>query len=105
MGSIALFYYSATHTFLIIALALIGTGIGLTSAPLSTTATTSVPHESVGFASSLLNLTRNIAGVFFIAVLTILLAAQFSYQLLFVLCMFGTLATLVPSMVLKKSTI
>ena len=105
MGSIALLYHSATHTFLIVALALVGVGIGLTSAPLSTTATTAVAHESVGFASSLLNLTRNIAGVFFIALLTILLAAHFSYQVLFVLCMIGTLVTLFPSMILKKSTL
>lgn len=104
MGSIALFYNSPTHTFLIVALALIGAGIGLTSAPLSTTATTAVAHESVGFASSLLNLARNIAGVFFIAILTILLAINFSYQWLFLICALASLCTLAPSLVLKRST-
>ncbi len=103
MGSIVLFYNSATHIFLIVALSLIGAGIGLTSAPLSTTATTAVAHESVGFASSLLNLTRNIAGVFFIAILTIFLAMHVSYQILFLFCAIASLCTLVPALVLKRS--
>lgn len=103
MGSIVLFYNSTSHLFLGVALAFIGTGIGLTSAPLSVTTTTSVPHEMVGFASSLLNLTRNIAGVFFIAILTILLSIGISYQILFSVCAVGTLCTLLPSMVLRKA--
>jgi len=105
MGGIALFYNSPSHTFLIVALGLIGAGIGLTSAPLSTTATTAVAHEQVGFASSLLNLTRNIAGVFFIAILTILLAMNVSYQILFAVCAIAALCTLGPSLVLRRSTI
>ncbi|MES2216369.1 MAG: DHA2 family efflux MFS transporter permease subunit [Patescibacteria group bacterium] len=104
MGSIAAFYYSPNHIFLIIALALIGAGIGCTSAPLSTTATTSVKKEFVGFASSLLNLTRNIAGVIFIAILTILLSMGISYQWLFAICAVAALCTLIPSIVLKRNT-
>ncbi len=103
MISIVLFYHSPSHVFLVIALGLIGAGIGLTSAPLSTTATTAVAHESVGFASSLLNLTRNIAGVFFIAILTILLAVHVSYQWLFLLCAIAALCTLTPALILKRS--
>lgn len=104
MGCIVLFYNSSTRVFLLIAQALIGAGIGLTSAPLSTTVTTSVGHESVGLASSLLNLTRNIAGVFFIAILTILLAMNFSYQTLFLLCAIASLCTLWPSIILRRAT-
>ncbi len=105
MGSIVIFYTSASHTFLVIALGLIGAGIGLTSAPLSTTATTAVSHDSVGFASSLLNLTRNIAGVFFIAILTVLLTIHFSYNHLFLICAIATFCTLFPSLILKRATL
>lgn len=96
---------SVAGPMLVFALACIGAGIGLTSAPLSTTATTSVPHELVGFASSMLNLSRNIAGVFFVAILSILLANHVQYQLLFFLCAIAALMTLIPSLVLKRATI
>jgi EmrB/QacA subfamily drug resistance transporter len=105
MAGMALFYDAPTHLFIVIALGLIGAGIGLTSAPLSTTATTSVPHESIGFASSLLNLSRNIAGVFFIAIITILLATHVSYKTLFIVCAIAALCTMVPAMVLKKAVV
>jgi MFS family permease len=104
IGFLALFYDLQSMPVIIIAMALVGTGCGLTSAPLSTTATTAVPHESVGFASSLLNLTRNIAGVLFVAVITILLAATGSYRFLFLLCAIASLFTIIPSLILKKST-
>jgi EmrB/QacA subfamily drug resistance transporter len=104
MGILALFYYVHSPVILIVAMGLVGAGCGLTSAPLSTTTTTAVPPESVGFASSLLNLTRNIAGVIFIAIITILLATTGSYRLLFFLCAIMSLVTFLPSFALKKST-
>ncbi len=103
MVSLVLFYNSISHVPILIAMGIIGAGIGITSAPLSTTATTAVAHEDIGFASSLLNLTRNIAGVFFIAIITILLASGFSYANLFLLCSFAAVLTLIPALVLKRS--
>ncbi len=104
MASIAFFYNAPSYTLFVFALALVGMGIGLTSAPLSVTATTAVAQESIGITSSLLNLSRNIAGIFFVAILTIFLALGFSYQSLFFFCAMLALFTLWPSMILRRAT-
>ena len=103
MATLAILYNAGIYAIIYIALGVVGIGIGLTSAPLSATATTCVAHEDVGMVSGLLNLARNISGVFFIAILTVLLALNISYQVLFVVCTIACLGTLIPSLVLRKS--
>jgi MFS family permease len=99
------FYDPSNKIFLSLSLSLIGIGIGLTSASLSTTATTSVPHTDIGVASSFLNLVRNLAGVFFVSAISILLHLDFSYTFLFVFCSVAIALTLFPLYNLKKAHI
>jgi len=68
---------------MIVGVVLMGCGLGLTSAPLTTEVTSSVGHKQVGVASGLLNLTRNISGVFGIAFLSTLITSGFSYSFVF----------------------
>jgi EmrB/QacA subfamily drug resistance transporter len=105
MGILYYFYTWPNHVLILCALGLIGAGIGVTSAPLSTTTTTAVRADSVGMASSLLNLIRNIAGVFFIAILTILLSFNISYQILFGVCAIAMFCTFIPAFILRKAVI
>ena len=96
---------SVNFVLLIIALGLMGAGIGLTSAPLSMAVTTAVVHELVGFASGLLVLIRNIGGIFFIAAFSVLLTAHVPYQALFALCAIIALGTLWPTLVLRRASV
>jgi EmrB/QacA subfamily drug resistance transporter len=74
----------ATVWSMIVPLALVGIGLGITSAPISSATTSSVPHSEIGMASALLNLCRNIGGAFGIALYTILLSLHWPYHTLFI---------------------
>ena len=59
---------------LMLPLVVFATGLGLGMAPITATATNSVPDNEVGVASAVLNLTRNIAGAVGIAFFSTILA-------------------------------
>jgi EmrB/QacA subfamily drug resistance transporter len=75
----------ATIYSMILPLALVGIGLGVTSAPISSATTSSVAHEEIGMASGLLNLFRNVGGAFGIAFYAVLMSFGISYNVLFII--------------------
>lgn len=83
-GYALLALFEAQHGYLIAffpALLLIGLGMGLTVAPLTTTVIGSVAPDHVGIASGINNAVSRIAGLLAIAALTVLLAAVYDFSL------------------------
>jgi hypothetical protein len=63
-----------------------------------------VPHHEIGMAAGLLNLTRNLAGVFGVALFNILLNLKLSYMTLFLISSCLMLGGVAVASILKESS-
>lgn len=94
---------STTFVGMLPAFILMGSGLGLGMAPITTAATSCVPHSEVGVASGLLNLTRNISGVFGIALITTLLSLGYSFKVLFIITAIFIFVGAIVALLIKES--